>query len=133
MKLEIHSMKDDLLELEIEDTKEYKPQLYIGGLEINGDLEPWHAAWQTLHISKFTEEFEVVKEKIVNFYAIEGQRNLQTGSTARTPGWGKLSLEHEEWLLQNLKIMNCKINDAEKSILLDVVFDGVSYRNLKKE
>lgn len=133
MKLEIHSMKDDVLELEIETVKEYRPQLYIGGLEINDDWEPWHAAWQTLKITKFTEEFEAAKEKIVNFYAVEGQRNPQTGSTARTPGWGKMSIEHEEWLLQNLKIMNCKINDNEKSIVLDLMFDGVSYKSTKPE
>lgn len=138
MKLEIRSMKDDALELEIENLKEHRPQLYIGGLEINDNWEPWHAAWQTLKISKFTEEFEAVKEKIVNFYAIEGQRNPQTGSTARTAGWGKIlaqyeSGQYEEWLLQNLKIMNCKINDSEKSIVLDLMFDGVMYKNMKPE
>jgi hypothetical protein len=131
MKLEIHSMKDDILELEIENIKEHKPQLYIGGLEVNDGWEPWHAAWQTLKISKFTEEFEAVKEKIINFYAVEGQRNFQTGSTTRTPGWGKLFIEHEEWIMQNLKIMNCKIRDDDKSIVLDLAFDGVNYKSKK--
>jgi len=136
MRLEIRSMKDDVLELEIENIKEQLPQLYIGGLEVNDNWEPWHAAWQTLKISKFTEEFEAVKEKIVNFYAVEGQRNPQTGGTSRTPGWGRLFAKYnegvsEEWLLQNLKIMNCKINDGEKSIVLDIMFDGVNYKSTR--
>ena len=133
MRLEIRSMKDDLLDLEIENLKEHRPQLYIGGLEINDDWEPWHASWKMLKINKFNEEFETVKEKILAFYAIEGQRNPQTGSTARTPGWGKLSIENEEWLLQNLKILNCKVSDNDKSIVLDVMFDGVVYKSTKPE
>lgn len=125
-------MKNDVLELETEYIKEFtRPQLYIGGLEINDDWQPWHASWQPLKFNKFTEEFEIVKEKIVNFYGTEGQRNPQTGCTARSAGWGELTTTDEQWLLQNLKIINCKINDNDKSISLELMFDGVSYKNFK--
>jgi hypothetical protein len=133
MKLEIHSMKDDLLEFELEDVKEYRPQLYIGGLDVNGDWQPWHATWKSLKLNKFIEEFEIIKDKILKFYTAEGQRNPQTGNTSRSPGWGKLTSDNEQWLIQNLKILNCEINDTDKSINLELMFDSVSYKNYKKE
>ena len=133
MKLEIHSMKDDFLEFELEDVKEHRPQLYMGGLSVNGDWQPWHATWKSLKLNKFTEEFEIVKDKIIKFYEVEGQRNLQTGTTSRSPGWGKLTMGSEQWLLQNLKILNCEIIDADKSINVETMFDGVSYKNFKED
>ena len=45
----------------------------------------------------------------------------------------KLTSDNEQWLIQNLKILNCEINDTDKSINLELMFDSVSYKNYKKE
>lgn len=130
MKLEIHSMKDDALYLDIEVVR---PKLYIGGLEVNDDWQPWHATWQSLKINKFNEEFETVKDKIITFYKMEGTRNPQSGCTTRSAGWGKISNEGEQWLLQNLKILHCKIVDMDQSIELELIFDGAKYTDFRAE
>lgn len=130
MKLEIHSMKDDVLLLDIEAPR---PKLYVGGLEINDDWQPWHATWESIKLKKFNEEFEEAKLKITKFYADEGTRNPQSGCTTRSAGWGKISSDDEQWLFQNLKILSCKINDTDKSIEMEIIFDGVIYKDLRTE
>lgn len=129
MKLEIHSMKNDVLILEIEAAR---PKLYVGGLEINGDWTPWHATWQTLKL-KINEDYEDAKLKISSFYTEEGKRNPQTGCTTRSAGWGKISSDEGQWTLQNLKILHCKIEDVDKSIEMELIFDGVNYKDFCAE
>jgi hypothetical protein len=123
-------MKNDVLILEVEAVR---PKLYVGGLEINGDWQPWHATWQSLKIKKFNEAFEDAKIKISSFYAEEGKRNPQTGCTTRSAGWGKMSSDEEQWTLQNLKILHCKIEDTDKSIEMELIFDGVNYKDFRTE
>lgn len=126
MKLELRSLHNDLLELEIEGVR---PQLTICEILIDGTYHPWHTTWENIKINNFLETFDIVKNKIINYYKAETASFKQpSGVVARLPGIGKLITDDEEWELLNCKVVDTKL---ESIPYLELAFDGVKYKNRK--
>jgi hypothetical protein len=137
MKLELHSVKDDVFEVE---TGWKRPMLKICEIYFDGAYHPWHWNWENLVIDDFVEDFEIVKEKIVDYYKAE---NLScrlpredciddTPVYQRRPGWARLSATGEEWELRNCKIVGCDIDNENKKIRLELKFDEAGYKSYGK-
>ena len=124
-------MKNDLLELSIESVR---PNLKIAEIFFEDAWHPWHVQWLNLEINKFLEDFEIVKNKLIQYYKDEkASCTLENGATIRKPGRAVLETAEEEWRFDNCKIVDCQINEENKKVGLSLWFDGVSYKILKSE
>jgi len=131
MELKLYSIKNDVLELSI---KPVRPNITIGEIFFDDAWHPWHAHWEMLEIKEFDEEFEIVRDKIIQYYKDEkASCTLENGATLRKPGRATLTTCHEEWGLGNCKITQCEINEPDKTVKLGLVFDEVQYKSLMEQ
>jgi hypothetical protein len=115
-----------VLELSI---KPVKPNLTIGEIYFDDAWHPWHTQWELLEIKEFNQEFEVVRDRIIQFYKDEkASCTLESGVTLRKPGRATMTSSDEEWGLGNCKITQCEINEPDKTVKLGLVFDEVQYK-----
>jgi hypothetical protein len=126
MKLELRSLQNVLLELEIEDIR---PRINIGEILIDGRYYPWHGVWENLKIKEFLETNETVKNKVISFYKAETESSRDSqGIVKRMPGTAKLITDDECWELKNCKIVDTRL---EPNLWIELAFDGASYKNKK--
>lgn len=132
MLLKLYSIKDDLLELAAESVR---PNIKIAEIFYDGEWHPWHGTWEPLKITKFDEDFKVVRDKLIQYYKSEKSScSLENGATIRKPGHALLLTDYgEEWRLGNCKISECNIDENNESVILELSFDEVSYKtNMEK-
>ncbi len=134
MNLKLYSIKNDLLELSIEPVR---PNIKIVEIHLEDGWHPWHCEWQKLKISNFDEDFETVKNKIIEYYKAEtASCTLDCGAVTRKPGMAKLTADYEEcteeWQLENCKIVDCDIDDDNKKISIELWYDGARYEQHEK-
>ena len=106
-----------------------RPNVKIVELFFDGSWHPWHGTWESLKVTEFKEEFEIVKDKIIEYYKAEKLScTLENGATIRKPGYAILLTDYgEEWLLCNCKISECDIDEKTRNITLEFSFDEVAY------
>jgi hypothetical protein len=132
MKLELHSHKNDILELELAEC--VRPEIRICEILTDKGLEPWHATWKTLEIKKFTDDFDVVKTKIVDYYKAEWKSSqVDDGVCQRKPGFARLVSPEEEWTLFNCKVSEYSENSDKKELGFELFFDSVQYKNNSRD
>lgn len=129
MLLQLYSIASDLLELPLSTYP--RPNIKIVELYFDGSWHPWHGLWDRLKITDFSEDFETVRNKIVEYYKAETANCAIEGATRRLPGYALL-LEPkygEKWRLNNCVISDCSIDEKNKSVTIELAFDGVHYKN----
>jgi len=137
MKLELRSLNNDLLELEVVDVR---PKITIGEIVIDGRYYPktiklisllyiWNAVWENIKIEQFLETNETVKNKVISFYKAETESSKDSqGIVQRRPGTAKLITDDEEWELFNCNIVDTRL---EPNLWIELAYDGAKYKNRK--
>lgn len=121
-------MKNDLLELEIH---EVKPEIHFAEIFFDGCWHPWHSSLQLLEIKHFYEDFEIVKNKLIEYYKAE-TADWRTAPIIRG-GKAELTTNEGEFNLENCKIVDCDIDEDTITINLKLSYDGISYKCYKNE
>ncbi len=135
MKLELYSCKNDSLELEIPNL--VRPNLDICEIFFDGEYHPWFCNWQNITFDEFVEDFEAVKNKIVEYYKAEKAscmvRSIDGEVLQRKPGYARLTSSVEEFELYDVKVIQCGIDDNAKTIKLVLSHDGCKYKVLQEK
>jgi hypothetical protein len=129
MILKLYSIANDLLELPLSTFP--RPNIKIVEIYFDNNWHPWHGVWEPLKITDFKEDFETVKNKIIEYYKAETLNCAIEGAVRRLPGYAMLLVPTygEEWRLNNCKISDCNIDEKNKSVTIELSFDGVDYKN----
>lgn len=125
MKLELLALNGCKLELTVDPIR---PNLRIGQFEVDGEYKPWGGQWTNCIFKLFEEPYEVVKARIKKFYEEENLSDKVNDYSIRKPGTARIYSEDEEWSLVNARVINCKCDDYNKMVELEIAFTGAKYK-----
>lgn len=128
-RLKIYSGHGDLLELNTKTPA--RPTIRICEICVDGHMEPWHPQWENLPITDFVEDYQTVKDKVIEFYKSETKSSQDGPVVKRIPGEAEIYSEfdncNETWNLRNCRVVGCDFLDGEEKVVLELAFDGANY------